>query len=82
MSDAKGFVMHLITEMEQVYTENASGRPMEYTYGFMDALAVVRQKVEEPTGPDPWKLALGTLLCAAFAGAGKPEEKCGGCPNC
>ena len=45
---AKGITMEaVITELERFYTEYGRSRPMEYTYGFMDALRVVRDMGED-----------------------------------
>ena len=41
----------LIQALEEYYTENGEDRSMEYTYGFMDALAVLRQMSEDANAP-------------------------------
>ena len=38
----------IIAAMFKRYTETASSHPIEYTYGFMDAMAVVREMLDEP----------------------------------
>lgn len=75
MSDKKKLFTELLVDLERAYAGSAHKNDMEYTYGFMDALAVVRKKIEQPAGPDPWKMAWGALLCAALAaGSGEKEE--------
>ena len=41
----------MIRALEEYYTEYGDGRSMEYTYGFMDALAVLRQMSEAALAP-------------------------------
>ena len=45
-------VIELVVKMlEDYYTENCSGESMEYTFGFMDALAAVRGMSEDALAP-------------------------------
>lgn len=41
----------MIRALEEYYTEYGEGRSMEYTYGYMDALAVLRQMSESANAP-------------------------------
>lgn len=41
----------MIRALEEYYTEYGEGRSMEYTYGYMDALAVLRQMSEDALAP-------------------------------
>ena len=45
-------VIEIVVRMlEDYYAENCSGRSFDYTYGFMDALAVVREMSENALAP-------------------------------
>ena len=45
-------VIEIVVKMlEDYYTEYSKGRTMEYTYGFMDALAAVRGLSEDALAP-------------------------------
>ena len=51
-SDMKHNIIEiLIRALEEYYTENGESRSMEYTYGFMDALGVLRQMSEDALAP-------------------------------
>lgn len=41
----------MIRVLEEYYTEYGDGRSLEYTYGFMDALGVLRQMSESANAP-------------------------------
>ena len=41
----------MIRALEEYYTEYGESRSMEYTYGFMDALGVLRQMSEDALAP-------------------------------
>lgn len=41
----------MIRSLEEYYKENGEYRSMEYTYGFMDALGVLRQLSEGALAP-------------------------------
>jgi hypothetical protein len=41
----------MIRALEEYYTEYGESRSMEYTYGFMDALAILRQMSEDALAP-------------------------------
>lgn len=41
----------MIQALKDYYTENGQGKSMEYTYGYMDALAVLRQMSEDALAP-------------------------------
>lgn len=41
----------VVRMLEDYYNENCSGRSLEYTFGFMDALAVVREMSENSLAP-------------------------------
>jgi len=45
-------VLEIVVKMlEDYYTEYGTDRSMEYTYGFMDALAAVRRMSEDALAP-------------------------------
>ena len=49
MSEQKRIFTELLVDLERAYAGSAHKEDMEYTYGFMDALAVVRRRIEKPT---------------------------------
>ena len=45
-------VIEIVVRMlEDYFAENCSGRSLDYTYGFMDALAAVREMSEDALAP-------------------------------
>lgn len=47
MSEDKKIFMDLLADLERAYNGSAHRENMDYIYGFMDALAVVRQRIAE-----------------------------------
>ena len=40
-----------VEALKQNYKEHGAGRPIEYAYGYMDALAVVKAELEKELAP-------------------------------
>lgn len=41
----------VVAALDSNYKEHGAGRPLEYTYGYMDALAVVKAELEKELTP-------------------------------
>ena len=44
-------IEYVVRALEDYYAEHHSGKSMEYTFGFMDALAAVREMSEDALAP-------------------------------